>query len=222
MNNTMKRSIFFFTILFLAGQSHGQTLRFFEFGFRTPLPDSMNVIAATSDTTVIIKALSQLALPESQRNLFINGELQYGTETNNPLYSWHFLTNGWDLVEVAVEVCDGRPDDVENDKPYWIDLIGRFCPWSSYIKREIVASEVRDDIYTTIRLYPNPTSDLMTIDADPSITIRELYVLDALGKIVLTVSPHGRTIDLSSLARGQYYIIVRYFDGNSVYRIVKN
>jgi len=222
MNNTMKRSIFLFAILFFGVSAQAQTLRFFEFGFRNPLPDSMNVIAATSDTTVITKALAQLALPENERMLFINGELQYGTETNNTLYSWHFVTDAWDMVEVAVEVCDGRPDDVENNKSYWIDLIGRFCPWTSYLKREIFPSEVRDAITSKIRLYPNPTSDLLTIDADPSIAINELYVLDALGKIVLTLSPMERTVDLRSFPHGQYYIIVRHFNGNAVHKLIRD
>jgi hypothetical protein len=217
----MKRSIFLFAILFFGVSAQAQTLRFFEFGFRT-LPDSVNVIAATSDTTVITKALAQLALPESERNLFINGELQYGTETNNPLYSWHFVSNAWDMVEVAVEVCDGQPSDVENDKPYWIDLIGRFCPWSSYLKREIIPSEVRDESNKKLRLFPNPVTDLLTIETDPSIDIREVYVVDALGKTILTLPAQQRTIDLTSLHQGLYYIVVRHNNGNTLYKIAKD
>ena len=216
----MKRSIFLFAILFLGTHSHAQTLRFYEFGFHSQ-PDSVNVIAATSDTTVITKALAQLALPENERMLFINGELQYSTGTNNPLYSWHFVTDAWDLVEVAVEVCDGQPSDVENDKPYWIDLIGRFCPWSSFLKREIFPSAVGDEAHTKLQVYPNPTTDLVTIDADPSIAIHELYVLDVLGKIILTLAPMEKTIDLRSFPRGQYYIIIRHFTGIAVYKIAR-
>jgi hypothetical protein len=35
------------------------------------------------------------------------------------------------MVEVTMELCDGRPSDVERDLDYWVDSVGRFCPWSS-------------------------------------------------------------------------------------------
>lgn len=196
-----------------------QQLRFFEFGFRTPLPDSVNVIAAATKQELVDKALAQLALPEGERNLFLNGEIQYGRETNNPIYSWHFVTDAWDLVELAVEVCDGRPDDVENDKQYWIETVGHFCPWSSFVKREVFPLDVDDPSPAPFRVYPNPTTNVLTVDAaEPSI---ELTVVNVLGKVVVRGASGEKSIDLSSFPSGHYYIVIRHSAGNAVYKIAK-
>lgn len=92
--------------------------------------------AQTSNPEVIEKARQQLSLPQEERNLFINGEIERGTEQNNG-WSWHFVPGEWDLVETSIEVCDGRPSAVEEDLDYWVDDVGRFCPWSSYVMREV-------------------------------------------------------------------------------------
>ena len=36
-------------------------------------------------------------------------------------------TMSW--ADFAIEVCDGRPSDVEGDLTYWIDTVGQWCPW---------------------------------------------------------------------------------------------
>lgn len=92
--------------------------------------------AQTSNPEVIEKARQQLSLPEEERNLFINGEIERGAEQNND-WSWHFVPGEWDLVETSIEVCDGRPSAVEEDLDYWVDDVGRFCPWSSHVLREV-------------------------------------------------------------------------------------
>ena len=41
------------------------------------------------------------------------------------------------LAEISMEVCDGLPSDVEKDLDYWVDTVKRFCPWNSFVKKEI-------------------------------------------------------------------------------------
>jgi hypothetical protein len=93
-------------------------------------------VAGTSDPELIRAARSQLALPESERELFINGEIARGTRRNEG-WSWHFTPNKWQLTELSAEVCDGRPSHVEEDLDYWVEEVGRFCPWSSFVLREV-------------------------------------------------------------------------------------
>ena len=93
-------------------------------------------VAGTSDPAVIRAARNQLSLPENERNLFINGKISRGTERNEG-WSWHFVPDEWQLVEVSAEVCDGRPSFVEKDLDYWVESVGRFCPWNSNVVREI-------------------------------------------------------------------------------------
>lgn len=218
MNNTMKKSILLF-IIFFASALEAQSLRFFEFAFRG-MPGEANVIAATSDTDVISLSLAQLALPEAQRNLLINGEIQYGTNTNNPVYSWHFVSNAWVLAEAAIEVCDGKPSDVEVDKEYWIKQVGRFCPWSSYVLKENTPSDVPGDKVSGIVVSPNPASSVLTIKAD--IAISDIALMDVTGKYVMYPSPYEERVDISKFPAGAYYLIVRHSAGNSICKIAKN
>lgn len=94
-------------------------------------------IAKTSDPEVIDKAESQLQLSLDQRGLHIHGDIERGNEGYNNDWSWHFTPDSWDLVEVSVEVCDGRPQMVEDNLDYWVDDVGYFCPWSSVVLREV-------------------------------------------------------------------------------------
>ncbi|NGP87115.1 hypothetical protein G3569_02010 [Aliifodinibius halophilus] len=95
-----------------------------------------HVIAGTSDESVIKMAREQLTLPKSERNKFINGEIERGTN-HNKSWSWHFVPGKWSFTEVATEVCDGRPSFVEEELDYWVDDVGRFCPYSAKVIKEI-------------------------------------------------------------------------------------
>jgi hypothetical protein len=57
-----------------------------------------------------------------------NGRIAVGTQINKG-WSWHL--EDVDLAAVAVELCDGRPSDVERDGIRFGG--GRFCPWSARV-----------------------------------------------------------------------------------------
>lgn len=99
------------------------------------LPDQF--VAVTSDSSVIEKARAQLREPVAQRQLFISGPIARGNGGHNLDWSWHFVPDQWDLVEIAIEVCDGTPRQVEADLDYWVDQVGRFCPYLSYVAAEL-------------------------------------------------------------------------------------
>jgi hypothetical protein len=94
------------------------------------------IVVRTSDPEVIRVAREQLALPESERELFINGPIAHGDGGHNQPWSWHFVPSEWEFVDNTIELCDGTPQDVEDDLDYWVDNIGHFCPWSSYVVEE--------------------------------------------------------------------------------------
>jgi hypothetical protein len=56
----------------------------------------------------------------------------------NAPWSWHIDPVDIQMAEFTIEVCSGLPSHVENDLDYWVNTVGRFCPWSA----EIV--EIRD------------------------------------------------------------------------------
>lgn len=143
----MKRLLLTFFALFfvLSPISAEEELRYFEFKIDFLNGDDHYMVAATSEKAVIEKALEQLELPEDHRNLHINGAIDSGNPGYNKDWSWHFIPNEWVLAEYSVEVCDGIPEMVENDLDYWINTVGQFCPWGSFVNRELSFSDIEDD-----------------------------------------------------------------------------
>jgi hypothetical protein len=36
-----------------------------------------------------------------------------------------------ELVDITIEVCDGTVSMVDEAVDYWINTVGRFCPWDA-------------------------------------------------------------------------------------------
>jgi hypothetical protein len=49
----------------------------------------------------------------------------------NQPWSWHIDSEDIHMAEMTIELCDGLPSHVENDLDYWVDTVGRFCPWQA-------------------------------------------------------------------------------------------
>lgn len=63
----------------------------------------------------------------------ILGSLAPGDGGFNAPWGWHWAPGTVEVADAAIEVCDGRPSMVEDDLPYWIDTVGRFCPWGASV-----------------------------------------------------------------------------------------
>ena len=111
--------------------------RIFEFLHRS---SGETFLAWTSDAAVIQQVEMQLVLSENQRNQHINGKiLRLPPNCSlNQKWSWYFAPDDWSLAELSVEVCDGEPQYVEENLNEFADNVGRFCPWSSIVLREVV------------------------------------------------------------------------------------
>ena len=109
--------------------------RIFEFAHRG---SDYTFRAWTTDTAVIARVEAQLALPENDRTMHINGEILEQAESCNlnPGWSWYFKPDGWDLAEISIELCDGNPQYVEENLEDYLH-INRYCPWSSYVLLEV-------------------------------------------------------------------------------------
>jgi len=59
---------------------------------------------------------------------FPTGRIVAGTDVNTG-WSWHLVDV--EMVEASIEVCDGRPSDVERAGVSYGG--GRFCPWSATV-----------------------------------------------------------------------------------------
>jgi len=58
-----------------------------------------------------------------------------------------------------------------------------------------------------LSIYPNPTSDNLTIDTEDN--IESIIIVDIMGKQVKTFIPTANTIDVSSLVKGIYFLQVK-------------
>ncbi len=71
----------------------------------------------------------------------INGQLVAGDGGYNAPWSWHLDPTTVEAVDLAIELCDGRPSMVEGDLGYWIGTVGQFCPWGATVVAVVSASD---------------------------------------------------------------------------------
>lgn len=57
-----------------------------------------------------------------------NGRIVAGTQVNTG-WSWHLVDV--EFADVTIEICDGRPSDVEKEGPAYAG--GRYCPWGAVV-----------------------------------------------------------------------------------------
>lgn len=62
-----------------------------------------------------------------------NGRIRRGSgqAQHNAPYSWHLDPADIEIVDLAIEVCDGRPSYVEANVGEYVDRINRYCPWGA-------------------------------------------------------------------------------------------
>ena len=144
----MKVAIISFSVLLLFASScrkdRHHRLRYYEVGINGSPADwrDSSFIVATADPELIDSINAQLERPVQARQILF-GKLVHGSGGYNRnaarVFGWHFKEDSWSLVDVSVEIYDGRPySDVDLNQAYWHDTLKSFSPWGSYIKREII------------------------------------------------------------------------------------
>ena len=79
-----------------------------------------------TDPTAIQLAEENLA---GRNNRFPNGPLRDGDGGFNAPWTWHLDPALTEFVEVAIEICDGRPSYVEEHE----EDFERYCPWGARV-----------------------------------------------------------------------------------------
>ncbi|GIG61856.1 hypothetical protein Lfu02_62280 [Longispora fulva] len=90
------------------------------------------------DADDVAAAYKNLNTPAGQSRTIINGKIvrNGGVDFYNSPYTWHLDPNDLAFVDMATEVCDADPRDVENGTI----TSDRYCPWhQKVIKIEQVA-----------------------------------------------------------------------------------
>jgi hypothetical protein len=221
-------------------QFFAQSMRYFEVGMRLDSTqisaewrDSSFIIAA-NDPALLALADAELKLPAEQRIHHINGALSAGNGgfNHNSAYwfSWHIQPNEWVLAENSIELCDGRPfSDVEQDTTYWIENVGRYCSWASYLKREVFpATPVKEPSLApqlALNIFPNPAgSEAFFTWEMPETGKASLTLSDLQGKWALTVylgeieqGPFTKSLTTGAMDRGMYAAVLQV-NGKTVSR----
>lgn len=73
---------------------------------------------------------------------------------------------------------------------------------------------------TTVSIYPNPVNDVLNIQSKNEITKAEIF--DAAGRILISKSVKGNSINVSELAKGNYIIKLSTKDKTFIHKFIKN
>jgi len=118
----------------------------------------------------------------------------------------HGLNNGWVYDKVSIFFNFGVDGPTAGEKTYYFDNVA----FGS------LASLGVDDVnLVTVKVYPNPTKDILNIASQ--LTIKKLSIYTVLGKEVkrIEMNKKSQSIDVSELNSGIYF--VRYSIGNSMF-----
>lgn len=104
-------------------------------------------VAATADPAVIQQCLDQLALPNEERFLFPLGTLAKGSGGYNKnashSFSWHFVEDDWQLVEIGIEIYDGCAYS-DAELANYRKTMGSYGGWSNRVVEEVYMGSERD------------------------------------------------------------------------------
>lgn len=94
--------------------------------------------------------------------------------------------------------------------PFAADTVA-FDPEQWLISAQNFTTSVKDmsNRKPNLVLYPNPANDRISWPSLGSVQVRTAYVLDALGRTVLTADAKAGTLDISGLSRGSYVLELR-------------
>jgi hypothetical protein len=67
----------------------------------------------------------------------VNGDIVAGDGGYNQPWSWHMVPSTVHTADASIELCDGRPSLIEDDLSYWLETVGRFCPWGAKVVERI-------------------------------------------------------------------------------------
>ena len=83
---------------------------------------------STSDA--FIAEAQQILDAAAPQRVPVFGRLRDGRDCDAQ-WSWHVEPAAMEWADATVELCDGLPSLIESNKAYWLDTVGRYCPWSA-------------------------------------------------------------------------------------------
>jgi len=114
---------------------------------------------------------------------------------------------------------------------WWLPTDGPFGDWKFVVERDGIIHEHQfkyDEISdlseienSSIEIYPNPTKDIISLSGRLD-DIKQIKVIDAMGKTMIYFSESTQELDLSSFSSGIYMLQIELTKGSVVKKILKN
>lgn len=129
--------------------------------------------------------------------------------------------NQWNSIDITLSELTGANLASVAQVGFW-DLNGTFYLDNLYFFNDTSTGLNDTEKGNKISLYPNPVKDMLTIAAQSD--IKEVVVRNLVGQTVMNVSVNGfeKSVDLSSVAAGNYFVTVKMANGQvSTQKFVK-
>jgi hypothetical protein len=141
-------------------------LSFIESSVKAAQYFTITVIDETFCVYITDPATVQLAYEnyQNQNTKHISGTISAGDGGFNQPWHWHLLPDSVRLVDVSIEVCDGKPSYVESGF-----ITGIYCPWTSKVTK-IGCSTVSTTTTTTTTTTTPTTRPTTTSTIKPTPT----------------------------------------------------
>jgi Secretion system C-terminal sorting domain len=78
------------------------------------------------------------------------------------------------------------------------------------------------EIVNSIKLFPNPTQDILKINNESNVTINSVSITDNNGRVVLETSSFENYIDVRGLQKGIYFVKIATDKGTTNQKMIKN
>jgi hypothetical protein len=94
-------------------------------------------------------------------------------------------------------------------------------PWYPHLVLKNYVLDVAEKDKLNIAVYPNPVTDMLFITSE-GINIEKKTIYSLQGKMVLSEKNVSKTIDVSNLSEGLYFIEISASEGKSVQKFIKD
>jgi len=80
----------------------------------------------------------------------VMGHVERTSSTQEHAWKFNLNSNSIAFSDVAMELCDGDFQFVENNLPYWLEKVKVFCPWGTKEKLQKIEKTMHNDVVETV------------------------------------------------------------------------
>ncbi|MCF8278111.1 MAG: T9SS type A sorting domain-containing protein [Flavobacteriales bacterium] len=142
-------------------------------------------------------------------NVIVNYEMENPAGLN---YTW---TPGGETTS-SISVAPNA------DVTYTVSVDNGFCTATTDVS-VTMAVGIEEDIMASVNVYPNPATDILTIEMDSPVDLTSVRLIDMSGKLVYSIAPNSAVsrmnIPVNELTAGMYLLQLNVENGFVNYRV---